>query len=234
MSSVTTPHNVFGYQLHYSAKRRSVALQIKQGKLIVRAPFGFSRENIHALLEKKQRWILKHLDKSACELLPDWLNRREIPRFGNLLKLEICRASQSAVSLSDNSLIIAISSRVTDEKLTMHTKRLLLQYYRAEAMEWFSMRVAFWQQQMQLQAGQINIGSWKTKWGYCRQDKVLGFNWRLLMAPQWVADYVVIHELAHLNHLNHSAAFWASVEKYYPQHREASLWLRKNAYWMDI
>jgi predicted metal-dependent hydrolase len=72
----------------------------------------------------------------------------------------------------------------------------------------------------------IRIGDTRSRWGSCSARGTLSFSWRLVVAPSWVADYVVVHELCHLRHMNHSPRFWALVREAYPRHAEAQAWLR--------
>ncbi len=72
----------------------------------------------------------------------------------------------------------------------------------------------------------IRMKDTRSRWGSCAPDGTLAFSWRLVMAPEWVTDYVVAHEVAHLRELNHSARFWALVERLTPHREKAVEWLR--------
>ncbi len=76
--------------------------------------------------------------------------------------------------------------------------------------------------------GAVRIKSQKTRWGSCSSKGNLNFNWRLVLAPDWVMDYVVVHELCHLKHLNHSKDFWLTVGSYMPEYKTAVKWLKQN------
>jgi predicted metal-dependent hydrolase len=75
----------------------------------------------------------------------------------------------------------------------------------------------------------VTIRDQRTRWGSCSSSGTLSFNWRLIMVPPAVMEYVVVHELAHMSVPNHSADFWRLVGQYYPAYKEARTWLRKNA-----
>lgn len=81
---------------------------------------------------------------------------------------------------------------------------------------------------MEVKHARITIRDQKTRWGSCSSRGNLNFNWRLVMAPPPIIDYVVIHELAHLIELSHSPRFWETVERYCPDHREHRRWLREH------
>jgi predicted metal-dependent hydrolase len=89
-------------------------------------------------------------------------------------------------------------------------------------------RVSQWAAQMNLSFGDIRIKDQKTRWGSCSKSGNLNFNWRLILAPDWVLDYVIVHELCHLVELNHSARFWRLVQHAFPRYQEAKAWLREN------
>ncbi|MDE7257941.1 MAG: M48 family metallopeptidase [Lachnospiraceae bacterium] len=107
------------------------------------------------------------------------------------------------------------------------TQRLALEKrYIAAAKEYFPKRVAHFHQFTDGSYNRITIRDQKTRWGSCSARGTLSFNWRLMLAPPAILDYVVVHELCHLTHMNHSAAFWQKVESVYPDYRTARKWLK--------
>jgi hypothetical protein len=79
-----------------------------------------------------------------------------------------------------------------------------------------------------LRFSSIHVRNQKTRWGSCSRHGVLSFNWRLVILPPHVTDYLIVHELAHLVHMSHSARFWKLVESHDPGFRDAERWLRRN------
>ena len=107
------------------------------------------------------------------------------------------------------------------------TQRLALEKrYITAAKEYFPKRVAHFHQFTGGSYNRITIRDQKTRWGSCSARGTLSFNWRLMLAPPAILDYVVVHELCHLTHMNHSAAFWQKVESVYPDYRTARKWLK--------
>ncbi len=114
-------------------------------------------------------------------------------------------------------------SDLTDSQRTALEKR-----YIEAAREYFPKRVTYF---LPLTGGcfqRITIRDQKTRWGSCSARGTLSFNWRLMLAPPAVLDYVVVHELCHLTHMNHSAAFWALVESVCPDYRIHRKWLKEH------
>lgn len=81
---------------------------------------------------------------------------------------------------------------------------------------------------MQLSYNKVFIKDQSSRWGSCSTNRNLNFNWRAIMAPEPVIDYLVIHELCHLKEMNHSAAFWSMVEVYDPEYKKHRHFLKIN------
>ena len=116
----------------------------------------------------------------------------------------------------------ALDARTSD--LTIPEKKY--EAYRGMAEQHIPRRVAVYAGKMGVTYSRIRIKDQKTLWGSCSSRKNLNFNWRLVMAPGEVLDYVVVHELCHLKHMNHSAEFWDCVEEILPEYREHRRWLK--------
>lgn len=117
------------------------------------------------------------------------------------------------------------ASDLTDAQRAALEKR-----YIAAAKEYFPKRAAYFQQFTGGTYSRISIRSQKTRWGSCSAKGTLSFNWRLMLAPPAVLDYVVVHELCHLSHMDHSDSFWKKVESVYPDYRTARKWLKDHGH----
>lgn len=102
--------------------------------------------------------------------------------------------------------------------------------YKHTAKQVFPERINYYERLIGVQAGQIRIKDQKTRWGSCSSKGNINLNWRLILAPEEVMDYVIIHELCHLKEMNHSKAFWELVEQICPDYREQKRWLKENAH----
>lgn len=214
------------YQLKRSARRRSLALQVKQGELWVLAPVGVPQLSIEQFICEKQHWVRQHLVATQPKPVPLYLAERRLPWLDTQLQLITVLDSHNAVTLQGQQLWVQLSRRIKPANRANWQQQLVVQWYQQQAQQWFSSRVLYWQTQMQVQAKTVRVGDWQRKWGLCTSQREVSFNWRLLLAPQWVADYVVVHELAHLRYLNHSAEFWRLVAQFYPDYLQVKQWLR--------
>lgn len=107
-------------------------------------------------------------------------------------------------------------------------KCLIEKFYREAAREYLTERVDYWTSRMGLDYNVIRIKNTKSRWGSCSTKKNLNFNWRIMMAPKAAIDYLVVHEVAHLQQMNHSAKFWSLVKKYDPEFKDNKKWLHDN------
>lgn len=223
------------YQLKRSSRRRTLALQVNQHGLTVLAPLYLDKHQIDAFISKKADWITNHLDEQQQQpqqgfsVTGDHLQLRE-----QRLSLKVVDDTVSAVTLEDRTLWVQLSRRIKSENRQKHLLTLLETWYQQEALEYFQQRLEYWCQRMGLSYRQLQIKGWQTKWGSCHSDGTVSLNWRLLLAPAWVSDYVVVHELAHLRHMNHSPLFWAEVAQYFPQWRDAKNYLKQHHLQMTL
>jgi predicted metal-dependent hydrolase len=129
------------------------------------------------------------------------------------------------------------TSDVTDGELRLakhhveqtSVKRALETLYRRKAREMFEDQADRYTAEMDVEYEEIEVRNQRTKWGSCSTTGTLGLNWRLMMAPPGVIDYVVVHELAHLREQNHTNKFWSLVADHDPNYEEHAEWLEENS-----
>lgn len=160
--------------------RKTLAIQIKNGEVIVRAPRQAMKADIEKIVEEHRDWIEKALQKHST--LPAY------PPF----------TAEEVRSMADAALVD------------------------------IPKRVARLAPLVGVRYGRITIRNQRTKWGSCSSKGNLNFNCVLMLSPEWVRDYIVVHELCHLKEMNHSPAFWAEVARVCPDYKEAEAWLKAN------
>ncbi|AWB26536.1 M48 family metallopeptidase [Halococcoides cellulosivorans] len=144
------------------------------------------------------------------------------PYLGDEREVVVERRSSSVVS--ENALRLA---RHHVEETSV--KRALETLYRRKARETFEERAEHFAEQIGVTHEQIEVRNQRTKWGSCSTTGTLGLNWRLMMAPPEIVDYIVIHELAHLREPNHTDAFWSLVGEHDPDYEAHARWLEENS-----
>jgi predicted metal-dependent hydrolase len=181
-------------------------------------PAELLRENGAWVIEKKQRY------DAYREEIPE-RNYEEgaiFPYLGKQYEVVIERRPSSEVG--ENTFRLA-KHHVEETSV----KRALEALYRRKARGIFEEQADHYASEMGVEYEQIEIRNQRTKWGSCSTTGTLGLNWRLMMAPLGIIDYVVIHELAHLRESNHTDGFWSLVSEYDPDYVEHSQWLEENS-----
>jgi len=224
------------YKIIRSAKRKTIALQIKNNEVIVRAPNNTPLTFIQSLINQKTPWINEKLAlyrQKPAPVIPTYLPNSVILINGNEKKLHITYNTQPNVVLTEQTLELQLplfveKKSTNTDYLTKHIKKTLAQWLKTQAENYLEQRLFELSNQLQLVPTSYKVKRYKARWGSCNSKRELNFNYLLVMAPLWVFDYVIIHELCHLQHLNHSPQFWALLKKHMPNYQTAELWLKEN------
>ena len=212
--------------------RKSVGLSVaRDGALTVRAPFRMKRAAVEAVVREKAEWIANKQQearrRSALHPAPAFHAGERFGYMGRQLVLAY-RDGLTAVRREGEVLLVPMET----EK---EARVLVWRWYKAQARGVFAPRVAACAAAMSLAAPTLRLSSARKRWGSCCSAKrSVNLNWRLVMAPPAVIEYVVVHELAHLTHADHSARFWALVERYCPHWRACRAYLHEHQAILDI
>ncbi|MBU2965468.1 SprT family zinc-dependent metalloprotease [Amphritea sp. 2_MG-2023] len=235
---MSLPTRLPDYTLRRSARRRTIEIQVRPDSVRVLAPTRVSRASIDRMVAEKTEWINTR-QQALRQRVP--MMSAPVPLdqgsdllwLGERLSLEvIANQPTTHVSRCGDRLQLALSSRIRKARADAISEQLE-GWYRAQAFDYFQARVRFWCVHTRLSPSEVRVRSYRRKWGCCTSRGVVSFNWLLIMAPVHIIDYVIVHELSHLLHMNHSAAFWSTVAKYYPDYREAKAWLnnQRDLHW---
>jgi predicted metal-dependent hydrolase len=211
------------------SKRKSIALIVQRdGKLIVRAPVRLSEARITQFINTKSDWILTRQKKAASQQTPlrEYMDGETFLFLGRKIPLKLVDHQDVPLKMDANFLL----------KRSQHKQaaQLFTRWYQKQARQVFTNRVEFFAQKNGFSYARIRLSSARTRWGSCSSKGTLSFTWRLVMAPPEVIDYVVLHELVHLQIKDHSAAFWARVQEYMPDFKKKRAWLKTNGYLLEI
>jgi predicted metal-dependent hydrolase len=212
------------YHLRRS-RRRTIGLAIDQRGLRVGAPLQARLGDIEALIREHGQWVLDKLADWRSRPTPERLAVSEgvvIFALGEALTVTVTPGSRQRWLLSDQKLHLfvppVVEARVVLEKAL-----------RDKARRVFAERLAHYALQIGVPAPPLRLSAARTRWGSCSHHGGISLNWRLILMPLPVVDYVVAHELAHLKEMNHSPAFWSVVQQLCPDWRARRLELRQLA-----
>jgi predicted metal-dependent hydrolase len=206
------------------ASRRTIALIVERdGSLTVRAPKRATLRDIEQFIHEKAGWILR--TRERLQAIPQRPGRKYIDGetflfLGNEYPLKLVSPQRPALKFKDQFTLGKTSQN--------RAQALFTRWYKEQALQLFSERVAYYASLHGFHPKQVRISSARTRWGSCTSTGNLNFTWRLVMAPLEVIDYVVVHELAHLRVHNHSPKFWKLVESIDPHYKTRRKWLRLN------
>lgn len=212
------------------SRRRTIELTITEdARLVVRAPLRTPLHLIHGVIDKKQQWIRRKIREADSRPVLPPREFRDGERFlflGKTYELEISRCRARPVELGDR---LYISSLALPE-----ARRALTEWFRENAARHISGRCAHYARLIGRAPNLVRISNAEKRWGSCSPEGNLNFSWRLMMAPPEVIDYIVVHEMAHLEVPNHSASFWDKVASIMPEYRVHKKWLRENGCLLTI
>jgi predicted metal-dependent hydrolase len=200
------------------ARRVSLRIDPRAGAVVVTLPPRAGRRQGMALLTTHAAWVMERLAALAPRIA--YAPGAKVPLGGLPHEIRHDPVARGAAFLRDGAIVVTGSSEFLPRRVA--------DFLRAEARRRIGTLVAGHAAALGVKAKAIRLKDTRSRWGSCAPDGTLAFSWRLVMAPDWVLDYVVAHEVAHLREMNHSARFWAEVEKLTP-HKEAAVdWLRSH------
>jgi len=224
------------FEIEYR-NRNTLAIQIEPiDKVLVLSPRGLSEEIIKEKVKSKAKWILKKLlDFKGMGYIPfnrEFVNGEAFMYLGSNYLLQLFlneNLYKPVVKLSDGKLNIFAPTK--DRAML---KNALQKWYKREAKKIIIKRLEFYKPKFSIEPGIIKIKEQKKRWGSCSSKGNIYFNWRAIMAPPPVIDYIIVHEMSHLIHKNHSPKFWKLVEAILPDYKDRKKWLRDYGVRMDL
>jgi predicted metal-dependent hydrolase len=218
---------IISYTVRRSAAAKHVRLEVRpETGLTVVVPKSYDIRQVAHLLEAKKGWILSKLAKYGRLRSPTTEKELKsgdiIPYLGRGLQVvrQQNHGNADSVRLEWDRLVVSLGAR--EGRL----ESVLEQWYRMQATRLIRGKADRLSGRLGLTYNRLVIRGQKTRWGSCSHKGNLSFNWKLIMVPEPVIDYVIVHELAHLKEMNHTKRFWELVGKHCPQWREQRKWLR--------
>ena len=206
------------------SKRKTLSLTINENaELIVRAPKRLSIEKIQDFINEKENWINRKKRLIENQIKDVTSNHNKLLYLGNLFPINLEQNSSKELFFTGEEFI---ANSIEPDSLSLSIKK----WYKNKFKEIALPRVAYFANKHNLMVNQVRIKNQKTMWGSCSSKNNINLNYLLLMAPMGVIDYVIVHELVHTIHRNHSTDFWDSVESIMPEFQEHKRWLKKNGY----
>lgn len=184
--------------------------------IIVKVPLYMTKKQVEELVTKQETWILSTLDKKKKLLeTQDWYYTGKLLYMGEYRKIEriITSLQKFSIDFNDKGFIIVSDGSENIER------QLVEKFFRKQAKEELTKLADFYAKKVGVQYHKITIRNQATRWGSCSSRGNLSFNLRIMCAPKEMIEYVVLHEIMHLRHFDHSEAFWQSIEEVMPNYK---------------
>lgn len=220
------------YLIRYSRRSKKSRIKIDIDGVEVVLPEHTHSDHAERMMREYSEWVLRKMalfdEIRKRQESQTSLREKTLLLHGKQIKVFVIPSLKNVrtekIRIADDRIIITTTGR------SKAANALALQKHLKELArtEINSLTEAL-SRKMETPYTRISIRDQRTRWGACSARRSLSFNWRLVMAPPEVTEYVIIHELAHLIEMNHSPRFWKVVEKYCPDYKKRRLWLKKNA-----
>lgn len=219
----------FEFTIERRRRRRRIAITVSPANEVkVLLPYYAPKKVALDLVARQTDWILRQIENNKNKSPVERKKFQEGETYLYLGKekyLALEPGKKSLVRLNNDKLTVSLP----ESKPTDHIKTLIIKWYKDMAKDILEDRTALYAPQVGKTAKKISVRSARGRWGSCSASGNISYNWKLIMAPLDVIDYVVVHELCHLVHPNHSRSFWALVASIMPDYKEHSRWLTNHA-----
>lgn len=196
------------FSVRFSPRRRRLAVQVDADGVHVMAPLRASRHSIHALLQQYAGWIQKQRLRwqRQDQQRVDWWALQQVMLLGMPLSLA---PDETARQTGREGQGLRLPSRLWTRDAA---EAAIIRWLRTQALADFTVRCHGFARRLGVQPPEVRLGNARGRWGSCTMAGRIRLHWRLIQAPPHWIDYVAAHEVAHLLHMNHSPAFWSTVE----------------------
>ncbi|MDO6802994.1 SprT family zinc-dependent metalloprotease [Wenyingzhuangia sp. 1_MG-2023] len=217
--------------IHKSARKTVSIFVERDGSVSARVPEKLNDEELREILKAKEYQIFKNLaewtqlNQNAVER--EYVNGQSFLYLGRNYRLKFVDDEIEGLQFIKNRFLI-------NKKAQHQAKELFVKFYKNKLQSKIHPIIEQYKTQLGVEPNQIKIMELQNRWASCTSSGNVNFHWKCAMAPIDVLQYIVVHELAHLIHLNHTSEFWNEVDKVLPNYESQMNWLKLNGAGMDL
>lgn len=222
-----------GYRIVRSSRRKSWTIEVKQtGEVFVRVPDTLSQEKVQLLVQEKSSWIFQQLEKYEMRLptLRRYEDGELLPFLGNEYPVHRRVGAAAKAEFTGSSFVITVPDGFSSEDQTLIARDVVMLLYRRIGFSHLQEIVSKYAPLANVSAPKLRIKVQEKKWGCCTPKNGIIINARVLLGPKIVAEYIVVHELAHIRFRHHQKSFWDEVERLMPEYREVERILKEEGW----
>jgi predicted metal-dependent hydrolase len=205
---------------------KSADIKVEDCAVSVVVPSQLPVERIERLLKDKNKWIKEKLilQREAQPVSSkDYVSGEAFSYLGRNYRLKVNQGKFQPVKLKQGRLVVTVP-----DKQAHMIRNALIRWYKHHAQVRLQDKVNRYAKIVGIDTQSIGVKSFKSRWGSCLANGHIDFNWKIIMAPHHIVDYVVVHELCHLKQHDHSPKFWKLVEQVVPDYADCKQWLKDN------
>ena len=226
--------NGFIAEVIRTPRRKTATIKVDDRVVSVVVPQDLAEQRITRLLKDKNRWI-KNKIATQKAIAPvnekQYISGEAFSYLGKNYRLKVKRGPFQPVKLLQGHLVATLPDGSNNPHMV---RNALVRWYQGQATHKLIEKTNRYAEQIAVKPTAINIKTYKSRWGNCNSKGHIDYNWKIVMAPHWVVDYVVVHELCHLKHFNHSKKYWNKVKHHCADATDAKEWLRINGASINI
>ena len=210
-------------------RRKTASIKIDEGYVKVTVPKSVSSNRIRELIYKREGWIKAKLNQQIsikAKKTLKYVDGTVVPYLGRDYRLKFLTGDLQSVKMKNRSFVITIPEGQKSKPKVI--KNLLENWYKKHAKIHLEEKTKKFSETMGVNPKSIMIKNYKSRWGSCSSVGEISFNWRIILTPHRIVDYVVVHELCHLLEHNHSPKYWSHVKRYIPNWKDCRNWLKEN------
>jgi predicted metal-dependent hydrolase len=229
------------YRLLPGSRRRTTDIVIERdGMITVRPPLSLSPEEVDETVLRKRLWIYRNLAEwrdlnatlNATRVNREWVGGESFLYLGSSYRLHLVKEQDETLKLKDGAFCMRRS--VIEAGGSRAAQKAFEAFYQEKGLPRLKKRVEHYSAKVGVQAGKIEVRDLGYRWAACLKNNDIHFHWKCLMAPLTMIDYIVVHELCHILHRDHSDVFWNEVDKVLPDYRDRKEWLRIRGAGFDL
>jgi len=229
--------SIISFTLYYSSRRKTIEIAVEApGQVIVTSPEARTDEEIIKVVSSKAKWITQQLynmkDIRFQPVLREFVNGEALLYMGRNYRLNLQlepALRKPVVTLTKG--IFSIQTKTADQD---YLRPYMIDWYKQKCSHKIQKRVDYYAVKLGVQPKEIHVKEQKKRWASCTLDNTLYFNWRCILAPSPIMDYIIVHELCHILEKCHSSRFWSLLRTVMPEYEARKKWLMDNGVKLDV
>ena len=219
ISHIHYGHRSIAFKIERSHRRKTVGIYVfPQSEVLVRAPEFLKADRIKEIIRKKAQWIIKKQEllknQIQASFPKEFVSGESFPYLGRNYRLKVVKSPSSVdegCKLMNGRFLVETNGDLSAEGNRGAVRKILEDWYVERAKRKIPERVELYARKIGKRPKKVEIKKQKRRWGSCSSSGVVRFNWKIIMAPVTIVDYVIVHELCHLIYPHHSRLFWQKM-----------------------